>query len=917
MLNFAKLVAIASLVVSIVGGTRVPKKDYDLKNYFIVELDTLSSSKPLYEFIDKYVDIYKFEHQVRGLDDHFVFSIDKEHPHNEFMGNFNSNNDNLIKRSVGFEDEFDGLISNTHLKSIHMLKPKKLNKRMPVPITGEEYEVSMENQAKRAVEAVDSSQLPLKEVSEKLGINDPIFKQQWHLVNTFNPGHDVNVTGLWYEGNAGEGIVTAIVDDGLDYESEDLHDNFNSLGSWDFNDNTNLPKPRLSDDYHGTRCAGEIGAVKNDVCGVGVAYNSLISGIRILSGIISAEDEAAAMMYGLDVNDIYSCSWGPTDDGRTLSQPELIVKKAIIKGVQKGRKNKGAVYVFASGNGGRFADSCNFDGYTNSIYSITVGAIDYKGLHPTYAEACSAVMVVTYSSGSNQHIHTTDIEKKCSSLHGGTSAAAPLAAGIYSLVLKANPNLTWRDVQYVSALSSVPLNEDDGNYQNTALGLKYSHKYGYGKIDAYAMAHFAENWKNVKPQSWYYSDLQEVNESITPENNNVIKKVINITYDDLKLVNLERVEHVTVTVNIQATTRGKVGVRLISPFKVISDLATFRPLDLSGAGFNDWTFMSVAHWGESGVGEWSIEVFSDYPIGNNHITFQDYQLRLFGESIDAKKAEEYDITRDYAAERRDKQKEHDKKPVGIQDPHSGSSSATSQPKQSTTKKIKTKTDVKTTASTAMTTSAKPEHKVDATENPKPTSAATSSAPDSTETTEPEEEEDGKNKQYTSDHTGQYFMALAVIGFIIVIIFMRYHKTPGSSRRRRRREEYEFDIIPGEDYTDSEDDHDDSLDLGHRNDRPRNYRNSDETRDRLFEEFNAETLPDYDDGMFAIGNDDNDHPEDSRAEETAKSSGKPSADPAPTAPQADSKIPETSESGSDPQSTASTDDAAVKPPSSPN
>ena len=116
----------------------------------------------------------------------------------------------------------------------------------------------------------------------------------------------------------------------------------------------NLPKPRLFDDYHGTRCAGEIGAVKNDVCGVGVAYDSQISGIRILSGTISAEEEASAMMYGLDVNDIYSCSWGPTDDGKTLSQPDAIVKKAMIKGIQTGRKDKGAVYVFASGNGGRY-----------------------------------------------------------------------------------------------------------------------------------------------------------------------------------------------------------------------------------------------------------------------------------------------------------------------------------------------------------------------------------------------------------------------------------------------------------------------------------------------------------------------------------------------------------------------------------
>lgn len=115
--------------------------------------------------------------------------------------------------------------------------------------------------------------------------------------------------------------------------------------------------------------------------------------------------------------------------------------------------------------------------------------------------------------------------------------------------------------------------------------------------------------------------------------------------------------------------------------------------------------------------------------------------------------------------------------------------------------------------------------------------------------------------------------------------MRYHKTPGSSRRRRRREEYEFDIIPGEDYTDSEDDNDDSLDLGHRNDRRHNSRNSDETRDRLFDEFNAETLPDYDDGMFAIGNEEDDHPEDPRAEHNSKFSTKPAADFAPK----DSKV----------------------------
>ena len=172
----------------------------------------------------------------------------------------------------------------------------------------------------------------------------------------------------------------------------------------DYNDHTDLPEPRLSDDQHGTRCAGEIAAAKNDVCGVGVAYNAQVSGIRILSAAISDADEASALNFGYQENDIYSCSWGPPDDGRSMEAPSRLIYKSMINGVQNGRAGKGSVYVFASGNGGAVDDQCNFDGYTNSIYSITISAIDRKGLHPYYSEGCSANMVVTYSSGSGDNI---------------------------------------------------------------------------------------------------------------------------------------------------------------------------------------------------------------------------------------------------------------------------------------------------------------------------------------------------------------------------------------------------------------------------------------------------------------------------------------------------------------------------------
>lgn len=74
-----------------------------------------------------------------------------------------------------------------------------------------------------------------------------------------------------------------------------------------------------------------------------------------------------------------------------MEGPSYLIQKAFVNGIENGRGGKGSIFVFASGNGAAQGDQCNFDGYTNSIYSVTVAAVDYKGLHPYYSEACAAV----------------------------------------------------------------------------------------------------------------------------------------------------------------------------------------------------------------------------------------------------------------------------------------------------------------------------------------------------------------------------------------------------------------------------------------------------------------------------------------------------------------------------------------------
>jgi kexin len=147
------------------------------------------------------------------------------------------------------------------------------------------------------------------------------------------------------------------MDDGLDHENPDLKDNFDLEGSYDFNFHKKLPTPSLYDDTHGTRCAGEVSAVKNKVCGVGVAYDSKAAGIRILSGSLTSSDEAAAVNYAYNSTQIYSCSWGPRDDGRTMEKPPEIVSKAMENGILNGRQKLGSIFVFAAGNGGGYGDN--------------------------------------------------------------------------------------------------------------------------------------------------------------------------------------------------------------------------------------------------------------------------------------------------------------------------------------------------------------------------------------------------------------------------------------------------------------------------------------------------------------------------------------------------------------------------------
>jgi hypothetical protein len=101
---------------------------------------------------------------------------------------------------------------------------------------------------------------------------------------------------------------------------------------------------------HGTRCAGEVAAIAgNTYCGVGVAFNASIGGVRMLDGPVSDSVEAASLSLNQHHIDIYSASWGPEDDGTTFDGPGPLARRAFTEGILHVRfVNVAQCYLYVS-----------------------------------------------------------------------------------------------------------------------------------------------------------------------------------------------------------------------------------------------------------------------------------------------------------------------------------------------------------------------------------------------------------------------------------------------------------------------------------------------------------------------------------------------------------------------------------------
>jgi len=340
--------------------------------------------------------------------------------------------------------------------------------------------------------------------------------------------------------------------------------------------------------------------------------------------------------------------------------------------------------------------NANMESSQSSPYYFSIGAVNSDGKHTSYSTAGANLLVVApageygdtapamittdqmtclrgYSSFASQELyddffgpgyfesvypfnnpgHEDNSSCNYTNSFNGTSSAAPNAAGVVSLILSANPALTYRDVRRILASTSTKVDATDqpvklalpdgefvahaGWVKNKA-GFEHNNLYGFGRVNAGKAVEMAKNYKvnlgELKMADWtglgIYAAKPEKLTTQVPDNS--VKGAefsIDIT-DDIVLEGAQfrlTVANSEMTLGVDATgalykefhtTAGAdLAVEVTSPQGTRSVLLSSKQallMPAAGATFyqgyilKDSVMLSQAFYGEKAKGTWKIKV---------------------------------------------------------------------------------------------------------------------------------------------------------------------------------------------------------------------------------------------------------------------------------------------------------------------
>ncbi|GAB6037090.1 hypothetical protein JCM15519_16490 [Fundidesulfovibrio butyratiphilus] len=531
-------------------------------------------------------------------------------------------------------------------------------------------------------------------------INDPLYAQQWHLDDTGQTGGtagiDLNLTKVWTD-YTGKGVVVGVMDQGIEFDHPDLAANVNPALSISTTVSiTGDGQPRLATDTHGMNVAGIIAGVAGNGIGVvGIAPEATLGSVYTPLDDNSVLDDAKlGFTWAAEHYDVINNSWGSVYTSfysfTGSNEYEVATGEGIETAATTGRDGLGTVIVFSAGNDRLPGANTNSQNLTNSPYTIAVAAIDYNGKVCSYSTPGASILVgapsgnVIFANVDSDGDGTPDSEESggdpiaddsaganglkilrvdggivtteraglgktetgasggdYSYAFDGTSAAAPMVSGVAALMLEANPDLGYRDVQDILALTARNTDTQATWTVNGATnwnggGMHVNSDVGYGLVDALAAVRLAETWTRSSTAANVSQTSAEaaVNANLPDGGPGVTS-----TVQAQSGVQVERAE---VQIDLDHPLASDLTITLTSPSGTKSVLLTTTENlepdepDAIATAFpaSSYSMTSTQYLGEDSAGTWTLTVSDDHANGQTGI-LKDWRLILHGQDASA------------------------------------------------------------------------------------------------------------------------------------------------------------------------------------------------------------------------------------------------------------------------------------------
>ena len=468
--------------------------------------------------------------------------------------------------------------------------------------------------------------------------SDPVMFRSWYFAAN-RSAVNIDIESVWNE-YRGKGVKIGVIDSQIDFTHSDLDGNYDLKSDYNFDQKSgDVSFTVKGADHHGTLVAGVIAAEGNNGVGsVGIASEATLVGYGVNYGAADAVDQvikALHMSSAVDVvNNSYSFNRPFTDNFNKVSTLEA----AVADPAETGRGGLGTVVVFSAGNGGG-DDSSNFHNLQNSPYSIAVGAVDRDGEASSFTSLGANVLL----SAAGRDVFTTEPGERFETKATGTSFSAPAVSAVAGLMLEANDQLGYRDVQQILGLSArreglgEGISWGDGWVMNgsdhfNGGGKAFNDSFGFGFLNAHDAVRLAETWT-----------LQQTaanRDTVSVEKDTSNAKLISDKVSHLQFaIDVDKdiaIEHVQLQLDFFWRNTADLDVYLTSPdgtkIRMVHDIPLTGGID----DLRNFKFGSVATMGENGSGRWIVDIHDRAPgsrdkNGDAHIgVVKDITLSIHG-----------------------------------------------------------------------------------------------------------------------------------------------------------------------------------------------------------------------------------------------------------------------------------------------